>query len=78
MMRPYGSKYYEVILVYANDLPIVSHNPNPIILDQQDSIERPTASLGAQISEFCFPEIDVLSEPNHMPVAGPGIVFGLH
>ena len=54
-------KYYEYILVYMDDILIISHEPKEALaqLDQQfllkrDSIKEPDLYLGSQIMKHCF------------------------
>ena len=61
--KPDGSEYYELLLVYTDDILIVSHRPREVMmqLDQnflvkKDSIEKPKTYLGTQIGEYTFPE----------------------
>ena len=61
--KPDGSEYYQLLLVFTDDILIVSHQPREVMtqLDQnflvkKDSIEKPKTYLGAQIGEYTFPE----------------------
>ena len=56
--KPNGDKYYEYILVYVDDILIVSHDPEPILEElkalyelKEGSIGPPNQYLGAQISQ---------------------------
>ena len=58
-----GTEYYEFLLVYTDDILIVSHRPREAMsqLDQNflvksDSIGSPTTYLGAQVGTYRFPE----------------------
>jgi hypothetical protein len=62
-VKPTGEEYYEYIFVYVDDLLVLSHDPSSImntISDsyrlKNDSIQKPTTYLGAQIKEFRHPE----------------------
>ena len=53
-----GTKYYSYILIYVNDISIVSHNPNIYMTQLQDeyyvkkeSIGPPNSYLGAEITQ---------------------------
>ena len=51
--RPDGTEYYVSLLVYVDDILLLSHNPRPIfiklgqIYDLKDGMEEPTQYLGA-------------------------------
>ena len=53
--RGNGSKYYELLLVYVDDILVVSHKPKETmdrigeVYDLKDSVARPTRYLGANI-----------------------------
>lgn len=55
-----GSQYYEYLLVYTDDLLVLSENPKAILnaMDQHyllkpDLIGSPTSYLGAQVGDYC-------------------------
>ncbi len=61
-VKPTGEEYYEYIFVYVDDLLVLSHDPVSImntISDsyrlKNDSIQKPTTYLGAQVTEFRQP-----------------------
>jgi hypothetical protein len=60
-----GTKYYEYVLVYTDDILCVSANPFEILakIDQhfmlkKESIGPPTRYLGASVEKFTFPDDD--------------------
>jgi hypothetical protein len=62
-VKPTGEEYNEYIFVHVNDLLVLLHNPTSImntISDsyclKNDSIQKPTTYLGAQIKDFCHPD----------------------
>ena len=62
-VKPTGEEYYEYIFVYFDDLLVLSHNPSSIMNTigdsyclKNDSVQKPTTYLGAQIKEFRHPE----------------------
>lgn len=66
MTRPTdGFKYYEYVLIYIDDILVVSHDPRAVMtrLEQTytikpESIGSPTAYLGAQIKRHTLPRTD--------------------
>ena len=60
-MKPMQDKYYEYILVYTDDILVISHEPKEALtqLDQhfllkRDSIKEPDLYLGSQIMKHRF------------------------
>ena len=58
-----GEEYYEVILVYVDDILLVSHNPQPVLDEinkhykiKAGSIGEPSTYLGAQIYKHNLPD----------------------
>jgi hypothetical protein len=58
-----GTRYYEMVLVYTDDVLVISTNPDAILckIDQhfklkEGSIGKPTRYLGSTISEHTFPD----------------------
>jgi hypothetical protein len=67
-VKPTGEKYYKYIFAYVDDLLVLSHKPELImntISDsyrlKNDSIQKPTTYLGAQVKEFRHPEDPTIS-----------------
>jgi hypothetical protein len=63
--KPDGTRYYEMVLVYTDDILCVSMDPNSILcrLDQhfllkEGSIGKPTRYLGSTIGQHTFPGDD--------------------
>ena len=61
--KPDGSEYYELLLVYTDDILIVLHRPREVMtqlhqnfLVKKDSIGKPKTYLGTQIGEYTFPK----------------------
>ena len=61
--RPNGTEYYELLLVYVDDILLLSHSPKPTLVqlgqiyDLKDgSIEVPTQYLGAQVYKHSLPD----------------------
>lgn len=61
-IKPDGFKYYEYILVYVDDLLVLSHQPAIIMkgLEEyyrlKDGFEKPKSYLGAKVIEWRFPD----------------------
>jgi hypothetical protein len=62
-VEPTGEKYYEYIIVYDDDLLVLSHEPALIVNTisdnyrlKNDSVQKPTTYLGVQIKEFRHPQ----------------------
>ena len=60
--KPNGEKYYELILIYADDLHIVSHDPHPLMMAvdekykiKKGSIGPPSTYLGSQVMRHNLP-----------------------
>ena len=57
-----GTKYYELALIYVDDILVVSENPKPVMLQisekfpiKEDSIKTPEIYLGAQVYKHPLP-----------------------
>jgi hypothetical protein len=62
-VKPNGFKYYEYILVYVDDLLILSHQPKAIVsvlksiyLLKDDEVGAPKTYLGAQVKQTYLPQ----------------------
>jgi len=62
-VKPNGLQYYEMLLVYVDDILLISHQPSRTMLEIQqlyqlkdDSIGPPKQYLGANISKFQLPD----------------------
>ena len=61
--RPDGTEYYELLLVYVDDILLISHDPKPTLTKlgqiyniKNDTIAEPTQYLGAQIYKHSLPD----------------------
>ena len=61
--KPDGTKYYELLLIYVNDILAISHDPKAIIDHigtvykiKEGSAGPPDAYLGAQIYKHSLPD----------------------
>jgi hypothetical protein len=60
--KPNGFEYYEYVLVYVDDLLVLSHDGEKIMkaLEEfyrlKDGFAKPTRYLGAEVKEWTFPE----------------------
>ena len=62
MQKENGFKYYEYVLVYVDDILILSHQPKTTmdaivrVYRLKECIGKPTKYLGADIVEYYFPD----------------------
>ena len=55
--HPNGTEYYELLLVYVDDILLISHDPKPTLEALGDgSLAKPDIYLGAQLYEHKLPD----------------------